>query len=489
LLENDFEEQLTTFNGDATINGREFKSLLESWFGRLNYDYDSRYLLSLSMRRDKSSKFADGNNVGTFPSVSAGWNLHREGFFPEDGFVNRLKIRAGYGELGANFIEPYQFSSLAFGPIPTIFGQNQNGGPDLRSFGRVTQLLDSNLRWETAKSTNIGLELGLMENALSLTVEYFKKVNEDVLAPVSLAPSAGQTIFVNTGVPPDINSAEIENKGLEFLVDYRNRKNQFKYNISFNLSTIKNEVLSLGENVSPILGSLISGAFDDRPSTTDTGGPVGAFHGLVTLGLDGNGNFIFQDNNGRDAAGELTGQPDGQIDFDDRVQIGDPFPDFTYGFNFGAEYKNFDFSLFLEGSQGNDIFSQIKYQNYFIYTSNVVVDALNAWTPSNTNTNIPIATAENRTGGNALPSDFYVEDGSYLRLRNIQIGYTLPQDILSSLSISRARIYLGAQNLFTITGYSGYDPDVSSSVTVDRGIDFQGYPNARTFTLGFNATF
>ncbi|WP_211372107.1 SusC/RagA family TonB-linked outer membrane protein [Flagellimonas olearia] len=488
IFENAFDDQFTTFDGEAQVTGDEFKSLLVSWFGRLNYAFDDRYLLSLSIRRDKSSKFAEGFNIGTFPSISAGWNVSNEAFFPKDGFISKLKIRGGYGELGANFIKPYQFVSIAKGPIPVLFGDVQNSSAD-RTFGRVIQLFTENLTWESAQSTNVGMELGLLNNALSLTAEYFRKVNKDVLAPVSLPASVGQTIEINTARAPNINSSEIENKGLEFLLDYQNRNNEFKYNVSFNLSTIKNEVLALGENVTPIVGALVSSRFDDRPGLTDTGGPVGALYGYRTQGLDGNGNFIFEDVNGRDVNGELTGQPDGQIDFDDRVQIGDPFPDFTYGLNFAGEYKKFDFSLFFQGSQGNDIFSQIKYSNYFVYTGNVVTDALNAWTPANTNTNIPRATLDNRSGGNSLPSDFYIEDGSYLRLKNIQIGYSLPENILEGLNINSARLFIGAQNLFTITGYSGYDPEVSSDAQFNRGIDFRGYPNTRTLTLGFNASF
>ena len=481
-----YQQQRESWDGDATASGEKIESLLASWFGRVNYAYDSRYLVSVTLRQDKSSKFADGNNVGTFPSFSAGWNVHNESFFPSDGFINRLKVRGGYGELGANFIDPYQFSSVAFGPIPAIFGDNQQGPGD-RSFGYVTQILDPGLKWETSKSTNLGLEFGFMDDALTFTVEYFKKTNENVLAPVPLPPSAGQTILINTGRAPDVNSSTIENKGLEFLVDYKNAKNVFKYNVSLNLSTIKNEVVTLGENVVPIVGGLISGSFDDRPGLTDAGGPVGAFYGFKTQGIDDDGNFIYADVNGRDKDGNLTGKPDGQIDFDDRVLLGDPFPDFTYGINFSGEYQNFDFSLFLQGSQGGEIFSQIKYSNYFVYTGNVVKDALNAWTPSNKNTGIPKATLNNRAGGNALPSDFYVEDGSYLRLKNIQVGYTVPGTIIKGLS--NARIYIGAQNLLTFTGYSGYDPEVSSDAVFNRGIDFRGYPNARTFTLGFNATF
>lgn len=474
-FESAVEDQLAVFNGGGNISGSEFKSLLTSLFGRLNYNYDSKYLFSASVRRDKSSKFGPDNRVGVFPSFSAGWNVHNEDFFPKDGIVNRIKLRASYGELGVNFIDPYQYISVAYGPIPAIFGNSQNGPSD-RSFGRITQLADPNLKWETSKTTDFGLELGFFDNSLSFTADYFVKTNTDLLAEVPLPPSVGQTLIINEGNRPVINSAEVENKGFEFLIDYKNNKNEFKYNVSFNVATLRNEVIKLGDNVSPILGGIVSSFYNDRPTITDAGSPIGSFYGYRTEGIDQTtGQFIFQDVNN-----------DGEITDDDKVILGDPFPDFTYGLNFSGEYKNFDFSLFFQGVQGNEIYSQIKYTNYFLYSSNVVTDVLNSWTPSNTNTNIPIAITDNKAGGSALPSDFYIEDGSYLRLKNVQIGYSLPQSVLDKLKLDKIRLFLGAQNLFTITDYSGYDPEVSSDAQFNRGVDFNGFPNATIVTFGVN---
>jgi len=477
IFNDPFEQQLTVVNGDATANGLELKSELRSYFARINYDYLGKYMLSASLRHDKSSKFASGNNSDTFPAFSAGWNVHEESFFPLDGVVSHLKVTAAYGELGANFIDPYQFSSVAFGPLPAIFGDNQNGPAD-RVFGRVTQLLDPNLTWETSTTNNFGVEVGLWDNSLMMTAEYFKRENEDILAPVPLPPSAGQTILINTGRAPDVNAATIENTGVEFTLSYSNEWRDVAYGIDFNLSTIDNEVTSLGENVVPIVGDLMSGTFDDRPTRTDTGLAVGTFWGYRTQGLDANGNFVFADTNS-----------DGVVNDDDKVVLGDPFPDYTYGLSLTADYKDFDFSVFLEGSHGAEIFSQMKYQNYFLYSANVVTDALNAWGPDNTNTEIPRATINNRGGGNALPSDFYVEDGSYLRIRNVQVGYNLDDATANRFGLASIRVFLGAQNLHTFTDYSGYDPQVSSASLFDRGVDYRGYPNARTYTLGVNASF
>lgn len=487
-FDNIFEEQLTTINGDARVSGTEFESLLESWLASVNYNYDSRYLATVSVRQDKSSKFGPDNNEDTFPSISAGWNLHEESFFPEDGFVSSLKVKASYGELGANFIRPYQFTSLAYGPLPAIFGNSQVGPGD-RSFGRVTQILDPNLRWETSESTNFAAEFGFLDDALSISAGYYNRTNKDILAPVPLPPSAGQQIFINDGESPDVNTAEIENSGFEFELDYNGSFKDVYYSISANLATLDNEVIALGENVVPIGGSLMSGNFDDRPTRTDAGGPLGAYWGYITQGLDANGNFVFKDTNGRDASGNLTGQPDGVVNDDDKVILGSPHPDYTYGLTFSGGYKDWDFSLLLEGSQGAEIFSQIKYRNYFLLNDNVVTDGLNAWTPSNTNGDIPRATVDNASGGNALPSDFYVEDGSYLRIRSLQVGYTMPDATARKWNLASLRVFLSAQNLHTWTDYSGYDPNVSSDALFNRGVDFRGYPNSRTYTLGVEANF
>jgi len=474
IFSNDFDTQKYGVHIDGNANSNTFKSLLVSYFGRINYAFDSKYLLSASIRRDRSSKFNLGNDVGVFPAASIGWNIHNEDFFPKEIIISKLKIRGSYAELGANFINSYSYITNAFGPIPAIFGDNQNA-PDDRSFGVIAELADANLKWETSVTKGVGIELGFLKNALNFTADYFIKQQNDVLAQVPLAPSVGQSIFINNGRSPAVNSASIENKGFEFLVDYENYNNKFKYNISANLSTVNNKVLKLGENVSPILGNLISGSFDDRPTITDVGLAIGSYIGYRVEGIDENGDFIYQDTDGS-----------GSVDDSDKVILGDSYADFTYGFNFTGAYKDFDFTLFFEGYQGGEIFSQIKYTNYFIYNNNVISDALNMWSPSNTSANLPRAITDNRAGGNALPSDFYIEVASYLRLANIQVGYTLPQSILEKLKVDKVRAFLSATNLFTSTGYSGYDPQVSSDTQFSRGVDVRAYPNTRTFTIGID---
>ncbi len=472
---------ITVFNGTGTISGEEYNSALLSFFARVNYDYDNKYLLSASIRSDKSSKFAAGHRVGYFPSVSAGWNVHNEEFFRIP-WLSKLKVRASYGQLGANFIDPYSFLSTAHGPIPAVFGS------DNRVMGYVARYAQENLTWEKAISQNYGVELGFLNNSLQITAEYFIRDNNDLLASLAPLPSSGQMIYVNEGVYTVYNSASVRNKGLELSGTYRKDFGNWGISIDANISFLRNKVKSLGEGVQPITAEvMMSGNFDDRPTITQPGLPIGTFWGYEVLGIDENGDFIFADLN-----------EDGTIDENDKTDIGNPFPDFTYGLNLGFTYKNWDFTAFFQGSQGNDIFALMKYDWYFSYNYGLLKDALNAWTPTNTDTDVPIAKIANANGSNALPSTFYVENGSYLRLKNLQIGYTFSPKLLAKAHIQNARVYVSAQNLFTITKYPFYDPEVSSNTLFDRGVD--GYYlsqnsshaatyNARVFNIGFNLTF
>ena len=407
---------VTTYNGAGTVGSNELNSALLSFFARLNYDYKNRYLLSLSIRSDESSKFAKGNRVGYFPSVSVGWNIHQEEFFKVP-WMSKLKIRGSYGELGANFIDPYSFLSLAYGPVPTIFNNK-------RQYGYVTRLAQTNLTWETAVSSNIAIEMGFLDNALNFTAEYFMRRNNDLLAPLESLPSSGQTIIINDGDLPYYNTASVENKGWEFTLGYRKAWDKWSVDVQGNISFLDNKVRKLGEGVQPIRGNLMSSKFADRPTITKEGLPIGSFYGYKVVGLSDKGDFLF------------------------------------------------------ESADGN----------------NTLVNAMNSWTPSNTNTSLPIAKTDNFNGGNSLPSSFYIEDGSYFRCKNLQIGYTFDKKLLKKTGfIESARLFAGVQNLFTITNYSLYDPEVSSNTLFDRGIDglYQDAPkvNARVYNFGFNLTF
>ncbi len=470
---------VTTYNGDGTVGSEELNSALLSFFARLNYNYLNRYLLSVSIRSDESSKFAKGHRVGYFPSVSAGWNMHEEPFFKIP-WISKLKLRGSYGEMGANFIDPYSFISLAYGPVATILG-------DKRQYGYVTRLAQSDLTWEKAISSNFGIELGFLNNALTFTAEYFYRRNNDLLAPLESLPSSGQTIVINKGTSTYYNTASVANKGFEFTIGYRKNWNDWSLDVQGNISFLRNNVVKLGEGVQPIRGSLMSSKFNDRPTITKEGLPIGSFWGYQVVGVDDNGDFLFESADGKAIAAKDATE-------DDKRVIGNPTPDFTYGLNINVGYKNWDLTAFFQGSQGNDIFAAAKYMYYFCYDNNCLTDALNSWTTENRSNRLPIAKTDNYGGVNSLPSTFYIEDGSYLRLKNLQIGYTFDQKLLKKVGfIQSARIYAGVQNLFTITNYSLYDPEVSSNTLFDRGVDgleaISPSINSRTYNIGFNITF
>lgn len=460
-------------NVEGKISASEQNTALLSFFGRVNYDFDNRYLFSFSIRRDESSKFAKDYRVGYFPAVSAGWNVHNEKWF-QNKVVSLLKITASYGELGANFLEPYNFDNIAFGPIVYTTGGIRF------SDGRAAYLKTESLKWETSKTTDIGLEIGFLNNSLTFQANYFYKKNIDLLAPINLNLSSGQIFEINTSnETPYVNTASVENKGWEFMAHYRKQLTPDLYfGVSANLSTLKNKVLALGQNVQPITSGTYSSSFNDAATITMPGYAIGSFYGYRIDGFDSEGNFAFHDKNG-----------DGNITADDKYVLGDAIPDFSYGLNIDLNWKNFDLSLFFNGVYGNKIFNARKYEYYFNYANNMVTDVLNSWTPTNTTTSVPVAKVTNSSGGNSLPSEFYIEDGSYLRLKNIQLGYTLPVELSKKAFIQRLRVYLSVQNAFTLTKYSGYDPEVSSNTLFSRGVDQNSYPNARIYTVGLNLSF
>ena len=321
---------------------------------------------------------------------------------------------------------------------------------------------------------------------LTLTAEYFIKRNNNLLAPLESLPSSGQTITINKGAVPNYNTASVENKGLEFSLEFRKKWDDLTLNFQTNLTYMQNKVLSLGEGVQPIRGELMSGKFNDRPTITKEGLPIGSFLGYKVVGTNDQGDFLFE---GKDGTAKVAKQ----LKEEDKQVIGNPTPDFTFGYNLNLNYRNWDFTAFFQGVAGNEIFSAAKYDLYFNYDTNAPVDALNSWTPTNRNTKLPIAKTDNYSGGNALPSTFYIEDGSYLRLKNVQIGYTFPLTILKKIGGLRSlRIYGSAQNFFTLTKYSLYDPEVGSNALFNKGIDGLGTSpaiNARVYNMGLKLTF
>lgn len=458
---------------DGKISAGETNAALLSFFARVNYDFDGKYLLSASIRRDESSKFHKDYRTGYFPAASVGWNIHREKFL-EGTAVSNLKLTASYGELGANFLSPYNFDDIAFGPIVYT-----TGGIRFTD-GHAAYLKTKNLKWETSKTTDVGIELGLLNNEVTFHANYFYKKNVDLLANINLNLSSGQVFEINSSnETPYVNTASVENKGFEFMAAWhRGLTRDLRFALSANLTTLHNKVLALGDNVQPITSGSYSSKFNDAATITRPGDPIGSFYGYTIDGFDADGNFIFHDTDGN-----------GRVTADDKVIIGNPIPDLSYGINLDVFYRDFDLTLFFQGVAGNDIFNARKYEYYFNYANNMVEDVLSSWTPDNTNTYVPVAKVTNADGGNSLPSTFYIEKGDYFRLKNVQLGYTLPEKLTRRFFVERLRVYASVSNVFTCTRYSGFDPEVSSNTLFSRGVDMNSYPNARTFTVGLNINF
>ena len=480
--------------GQSNISGGETEWALRSLLGRINYSLKDRYLLMVTVRRDGSSRFGSDRRYGTFPSFSAGWRLGDEPFMDNVGAISDLKIRFSWGQVGNQEIPAYA-SYATIEPVARyILGLGQEVVPG----AAFLEGGNRNLQWETTTQTDIGLDLGLFENRLIFTTDYFVKNTTDLLLQLPVSSSSG--IRRNNG--PFRNAGEMKNSGLEFALTYRNSAGDFDYDISGNLSTVNNEVISLGGQ-EQIIAQVQT---DPHVANTITkpGGTIGEFYGYIMDGVfadqaevdahaeqDGAapGDIRFRDISGPD------GTPDGLITPDDRTVIGNPLPDFFYGLNGNFGFKNFDLTFFLQGVQGNEVYNLLwAGLNEGSGDNNATTEMLDRWTPNNRNTNIPRAVSDD-PNNNTRPSTRFIEDGSYLRLRNLQIGYSFDSNALENLSIGSLRIYLAAQNLFTITDYRSYNPEIGILNTdpnrrsLTRGIDFGTYPIPQMFTGGVQVSF
>lgn len=496
------EGVITNRISDAAIalGGDQFDSRLSSTFTRLQYSYKGKYLLSGVLRRDVSSRFSteSDNNIGYFPSGSIGWNVSDEKFMQDSKWINSLKFRASYGIIGNDRIADFAFLTRLNGEAtidsgdPSISTVN-----DLLNGVGAGKLGNLNLKWEEQETANIGFDARLFNNKISLTADAFKKQTKDLL----IAPQSSGTTGV--GAPgssdPLINAGTVENRGLEFKIGYDdNFSEDFKFNVSYNITILENEVTSLNGNLAPQGGEFGVGISQTGISRMVPGLPLGYFHGYKTDGIyqtqaeidalnanatansgvyhsgAGAGDLKFVDTNGN-----------GYIDDGDRTNIGDPIPEVTMGFNIGFSYKNYDFSANAFASIGNDMIRD--YERKDLY-ANRGVYMLDRWQGTGTSNTVPRAIS----GGSIntdLFSDFVVEDASFVRLQNIQVGYTLSPDVLLGTGIDKLRIYLSGNNLFTITDYTGYDPSAGSGAPIGNGIDKGFYPVAATYLLGVNLNF
>ncbi len=487
-VENFLSNDTRTIDAGSDFVGRGGSSLprkIRSIFGRVNYNYAGKYLFSASIRRDGSSNFGEKNRFGVFPSIAAGWNISDESFFNLP-FVNDLKLRASWGRLGSDNLDPFQFVTAL-----NITSQYTLGTSQDRANG-VAQIQFSNpdLKWEETTTTDIGLEGSLLEGKIDFTIDYFKKTSEDILVSLPVNPSSG----TNVSIP--FNAATVENQGLEFSLTYKKATGDFQYAVRGNFSTLDNEVIDLGEGVNPIR----SGTYTDETfsaTRTEAGFPVAYFYGYRTNGVYQNQAEIDADGlSGRSAVPgdlrfvDLNG--DNILDTNDQTLLGSPIPDFEYSVNFNASYKRFDIDIFFQGVEGNEIWNGRLFEGVFVPNGSKRGIVRNAWTPENPS-NIPRATIGD-PGVNRRESDFYVEDGSYLRLKNVTLGYTFPPSLMEKIAVSKLRAYINVENAFIIDNYSGYYPEIGRNVSrgnnlFNRGVDENVYPVPRTITFGIQLSF
>lgn len=479
-------DQLNAGTTLQTIEGYNNEFVTLSYLGRLNYDYAQRYLLSLTFRRDGDSRFSESHRWANFPSISGAWRVSREAFFKIP-WINDLKLRASYGVLGNTSTIPEYARIPQLNLFPyAVFGESQSIQP-----GAIqTSLVNKDIKWEEKRTFNGGFDASLLNNSLDVTVEYYRATTKDILVRLPIAGSTG-----NDGGNPFTNAASLRNSGVEVSVTYRNNKSDFKYSISGNFTTIKNKVLELGD-----LGAgrnyIATGL-----TRTEIGRSIGEWYVLKSNGIFQNqkeiddykvqpfakpGDIRYVNVNGDDV-----------IDNDDRTYVGSPWPKLQTGLAFNATYKDFSFSLMLYGNFGNKLFNGVRsVMDRFDDNSNYRRD-VKPWTAEDPNTDFPRIAYSNELGiqfNTRGDIDRWIESGSYVRLRNVELGYTLPKTLLRRIGFSQARVYVSGQNLLTFTGYTGLDPDVVGNPDpaiqlLERGHDAGNYPASRIISFGIQCGF
>ena len=457
-------------------NSNYVESEIVSLYGRINYNFDNRYLLTFTSRYDGASQFSEGNKWSSFPSGALSWNVHNEDFWPENDVLSAVKVRTSYGLTGNQAIGAYQ--SLA-GISKSFFVMNETSV----SAVRPSSIANKDLTWETTSQTNLGLDLGLFNRRINLSGDYYYKKTNDLLFSLPIPAFSGyQNRLENLG--------SIENKGFEFQIESKNFINAFQWTSSFNVTMNRNKVLALpgGNDIIFAVSPTFSGIY--HSSILREGESVGAFYGYVYEGVYQEGDtFIpggtFETEPGGEKYADI--EPDGVLNSDDRKVIGNPNPKAVWGFNNDFAYKRFSLNIFLQAFTGGDMLNFVRFDlDNLSGNTNATKDALKRWTPENMNTNVPKAFA----GRTPHVSTRFVEDGSFLRLKNVSLGYDFAPEFLNKLKLRSARIYFSGQNLLTLTKYSGVDPEVAyRSSNTNLGLDFGSYPAAISYTFGVNLEF
>lgn len=461
---------------DPQAYGNTNESIMISYLGRVNYNYADKYLASFTVRVDGSSKFGKDNRWGTFPSFSLGWRISQEKFFNVKA-IDDLKIRANYGTLGSVNIGCYDYFALVNTNTPAIFGgQLQEGSTQVK-------LVNKDIKWETLVQQNYGIDMTMLNNRLFLTMDYFISNSRDILYGTPIPSSTG-----NDGGNPVVNAATLKNSGFELSLNWKDKIQNVKYNLGLNFWTLSNEVKGLGYK---------NGEVKTSVTLSKVGKPLGMWYLIKTDGLFQNEQDIL---NHVDAKGNVI-QPDakpgdirfvdfngdGQITDADRQEAGSPWADFEAGFTMGAEWKGFDISLNWFASVGSKLFNYPRQLTDRFDDNSNYRKGISPWTKEG-DTGTPRAVYAS-TNNSLLGTDRWLENGSFLKLKEMSIGYNFSHKLLSKIKVDRCRIYISGQNLFTITGYTGLDPEFSGNSLYDRGVDNANFPNAMSFTGGLSLTF
>lgn len=477
----DKTQQLDNGNDQQTISGNASEWSLMSYMGRLNYDYKDKYLVTATIRRDGSSRFGSGNKWGIFPSGSVAWRISQEDFFKNIDFVDDLKLRAGIGYTGNQEIGNYAFASSL-----TIVKYNFNN----TIVPAVVPLImpNPNVQWESQQQINIGFDATILNQRANITFDAYQKNTKDMLVPMSVPISTGYS-DINV---PDINAGEMKNNGIELSINSRNIEGEFSWTTDFNISYNKNEVTSLNDSIPMATGYL---GFDFQPSRIAEGHAVNEFYGYVTDGLFQNQDEVDyhavqvpgDDPYNRTSPGDIRFKDlnsDGVINDEDRTYLGNPSPDFIFSMNNKFNWGNFELSIFMQGVQGNEILNANRiWSEGMAVAVNQTTETLNRWQQEGDDTDIPRAIF-NDPNKNTRASDRWIEDRSYIRIKNIILSYNLPKHLIKRWGMKNARLYCSGSNIYTFTNYSGVDPEVDVS-----GIDNGLYPVTRTFSLGVDITF
>lgn len=478
--------------GVPTTNGSEKENVLLSMLGRVIYSFDDKYLLTATFRRDGSSRFASSNRYGNFPSVAVGWNVYRESFFKSSGLENvfsMLKLRGSYGVLGNQEIADYLYSSSIANNINYVIGRDQHKWVG----GIQTKFATNNIKWETTRTFNVGMDAAFLDNSLSLTLDLFDKRTHDILLEVPIPISAGAED------DPMVNAGKISNKGVEVGLNYYGSAGKLNYTVFGTASHVSNKVIELGTGTQQIFGG-VPAMHAASTTIAQAGGVVGEFFLQKVLGIfqteeevlaHSKDGVLIQPNAKPGDIKYLDANGDGMISDLDRVNCGSPFPDVEFGLGFNGNMYGFDLSVYFQGVTGNKIYNGMRHElEGMTLGQNYSKATLNAWTPENRSTSMPRAVI-NDPNYNSYSSSRFLEDGSYVRLKTLQIGYNFEKSIIQKIYLGSLRVYMSADNLFTITGYKGSNPDLGGKDEIlNRGVDFSkgSYPLARTFTFGLQVS-